>query len=74
VSNWNATIKCVKEYNPGKGATLDQAYNVTDGKLNYDNGQASFRNYENIEEINNSNTAKFTENKKRGRPKKEKED
>lgn len=71
MSSWNASVKCIQEYNPGKGATLGQTYKVEDGRITYDNGQKQYRQCENIDELNSYNTAKFEEMKKRGRPKKE---
>lgn len=37
--DWNATVKCIWGFNPGKGATLGQAYKVEDGRITYDNGE-----------------------------------
>lgn len=66
----NTTVKCITEFNPGKGATLGQTYNVVNGRIIYDNGKQSMNEFENLEDLNSYNTAKFTELKKRGRPKK----
>jgi hypothetical protein len=63
----------IQEFNPGKGTTLGKTYEVTKGKIIYDNGQPSHRSYENLKDLNSLNTAKFVEYKKRGRPKKNKE-
>jgi len=71
MSNWNTTVKCIEEFNPGKGATLGQTYKVVNGRITYDNGDSSMNEFESLEEINRGNKAKFKEISKRGRPKKE---
>lgn len=71
MNRWNASVKCIREYNPGKGATLGQTYRVENGRITYDNGQKQSRQCEDLEELNDYNLAKFQEVKKRGRPKKE---
>lgn len=71
MSSYNTSVKCIQEYNPGKGATLGQTYKVEDGQITYDNGQKQSRQCEDLEDLNNYNLAKFQEVKKRGRPKKE---
>lgn len=68
--SWNTTVKCIKEFNPGKGATLGQAYKVEDGRITYDNDEKQCRQCKNIEELNNYNMAKFEIVKGRGRPRK----
>lgn len=70
MSNWNTTVKCIAEFNPGKGATLGQTYKVVNGRIAYDNGKQSMNEFESLEDLNSYNTSKFTELKKRGRPKK----
>lgn len=70
MSDWNARVKCTKEFNPGKGVTLGQTYKVVKGKITYDNGHKSMYDFENLKELNSNNSAKFTELKKPGRPKK----
>lgn len=67
---WNAKVKCIKEYNPGKGATAGDIYEIIDGKLTYDKGVQSYRQFENIEQLNYYNKAQFIEVKRRGRPRK----
>lgn len=66
----NTKVKCTKEFNPGKGVTLDRTYEIVEGRITYDNGKESFRKYESVEELNCLNTAKFKELKKKGRPRK----
>lgn len=65
----NTKVKCIGEYNPGKGATAGNTYEITDGRLTYDNGMQSYRQFENIEQLNFYNKAQFKEIK-RGRPRK----
>ncbi len=66
----NVTVKCIKEYNPGNGATIGQTYKIENGRITYDNGKKSFHEYENLEHLNSYNKAQFQESKKLGRPKK----
>lgn len=68
--SWNTTLKCVEEFNPGNGATLEKTYEVNNGKIKYDNGKTSSKSYKSLEDLNRSNTTKFVECKKRGRPRK----
>lgn len=68
--SWNTKVKCVKEYNSGAGATLNNEYEVKKGIITYDNGKQQEHECESIKELNRWNTAKFEELKKRGRPKK----
>jgi predicted HicB family RNase H-like nuclease len=65
----NVTLKCIKEYNPGSGATIGQTYKIENGRITYDNGKESFHEYESLEHLNSYNKAQFQESKKRGRPK-----
>jgi hypothetical protein len=67
----DAKIKCILGFNPGSGATKGKTYKVSEGKLEYDNGQKSFHEFENIEMLNKYNKAQFKELGRRGRPKKE---
>jgi len=66
----NGKVKCIIEFNPGRGATAGKTYEVKDGRITYDNGMNSFGQYESIEHLNSYNTAQFEE-VKRGRPRKE---
>lgn len=67
---WSGKVKCIQEYNPGKGATAGNTYEVTDGRITYDNGAQSDRQYESIEQLNDYNKVQFKEIK-RGRPRRE---
>lgn len=69
----NCKVKCTREFNPGKGATAGEVYEITDGYITYDNGAKSDRQYENLEQLNSYNMAQFAE-VKRGRPRKEGEE
>lgn len=68
--SWNTKVKCIKEFNPGVGATLNNEYEVKKGIITYDNGTKQEHECESINDLNKWNTAKFEELKKRGRPKK----
>lgn len=70
MNKWKTTVKCVEEFNPGKGTTKGQTYNVENGRIIYDNGNQSFNEHENLEGLNRGNVSKFAELKKRGRPRK----
>ncbi len=69
--SWNSSVKCIREFKPGKGTTLNKIYKIQDGRMIYDNGERSMNEFSSIEELNRGNSAKFEELKKRGRPKKE---
>lgn len=66
---WNAKVKCIKEFNPGGGATAGDLYIIKDGRITYDNDTQSDRQFESIEQLNFYNKAQFVEIKK-GRPRK----
>lgn len=70
IMSLNTKVTCTKEFNPGKGVTLEQTYEIVEGRITYDNGERSFRKHESVEELNSLNTAKFKELKKKGRPRK----
>lgn len=71
MSDWNVTVKCIQEFNPGKGTTLGQIYEVKKGRITYDNGKQSMNEFSSIEELNHDNKSQFEELKRRGRPKKQ---
>jgi len=56
---WNTTLVCVKEFNPGKGATLGKKYKVKNGRIKYDNGEESMNEFESLDHLNSYNTAKY---------------
>lgn len=59
--SWNTKVRCVKEYNPGSGATKGKTYEIKDGHITYDNGMKSAREYSMITQLNHYNSAKFEE-------------
>lgn len=61
MSNWNTTVRCIQEFNPGKGATFGQTYEIINGVITYDNGEKSIHKHENLYELNRFNMAKFVE-------------
>lgn len=69
MSTWNARVKCTVEYNPGKGTTSGKTYKVANNRITYDNGKKSMNEFENLEDLNEKNMAKFIEVKGPGRPK-----
>lgn len=56
---WNATVLCIKEFNPGKGSTLGKKYKVKNGRIKYDNGEESMNEFEDINHLNSYNSAKY---------------
>lgn len=66
----NCKVKCTKEFNPGSSTAAGKTYEIVNGRITYDSGLQSDRQFESIEELNSYNRAQFKEIKKRGRPRK----